>query len=96
MNDMNNPYLQRSTKCIFEYGADFQVTAVGWFVTNIKVTNIKVDMKSVRSMVHVIQENCGFLLSYKTTCNLGLIDVKTKHLWECPRVGPKWSKRILI
>ena len=47
-------------------------------------------------MVHVIQENCGFLLSYKPTCNLGLIDVKTKHVCECPRVGPIWYKSVLI
>ena len=43
-------------------------------------------MKSVQTMIHVIQGNDGPLLSYRTACNLGLIHVTVKHICDSPRV----------
>ena len=64
VNQTNNLEFQPSTRCIFAYGADSQLTVVGQFVTSIEA-----DMKSVQTMIH------GSLLSYRTACNLGLIHV---------------------
>ena len=70
VNQTSNLELQPSTRCIFAYGADSQLTVVGQFVTSTEA-----DMKSVQTMIHVIQGNNGSLLSYRTACNLGLIHV---------------------
>ena len=43
-------------------------------------------MKSVLTMIHVIQGNDGPLLSYRTACNLGIIHVNVKHICDSPRV----------
>ena len=43
-------------------------------------------MKSVHTMIHVIQGNNGSLLSYRTACHLGLIHVNVKHICDSPRV----------
>ena len=70
VNQTSNLELQPSTRCIFAYGADSQLTVIGHFVTSVEA-----DMKSVQTMIHVIQGNNGSLLSYSTACNLGLIHV---------------------
>ena len=81
VNQTNNLELQPSTRCIFAYGADSQLMVVGQFVISIEA-----DMKSVQTMIHVIQGNNGSLLSYRTACNLGLIHVNVKHICDNPRV----------
>ncbi len=81
VNQTNNLELQPSPRCIFTYGADSQLTVIGQFVTSIEA-----DMKSVQTMIHVIQGNNGSLLSYRTACNLGLIHVNVKHICDSPRV----------
>ena len=43
-------------------------------------------MKSVQTIIHVIQGNNGSLLSYRTACNLGLIHMTVKHICGRPRV----------
>ena len=43
-------------------------------------------MKSIQTIIHVIQGNNGSLLSYRTACNLGLIHVTVKHICDRPRV----------
>ena len=43
-------------------------------------------MKSVQTMIHVIQGNNGSLLSYRTACNLVCILVNVKHICESPSV----------
>ena len=40
-------------------------------------------MKSVQTIIHVIQGNNGSLLSYRTACNLGLIHVIFVIVQEC-------------
>ena len=50
------------------------------------VTSIESDMKSVQTMIHILQGNNGSLLSYRTACNLGLIHVNAKHICDSPRV----------
>ena len=77
----NNLELQPSTWCIFAYGADSQLTVIGQFVTSIEA-----DMKSVQTMIHVIQGNNSSLLSYRTACNIGLIHVNVKHICDSPKV----------
>ena len=64
--------------CIF---ADSQLTMVEEFVTSIEA-----DIKSVQTMIHVIQGNSGSLLRYSTACSLGLIHVIVKHICGGPRV----------
>ena len=81
VNQTNNLELQPSTRCIFAYGADSQLIVVGQFVISIEA-----DMKSVQTMIHVIQGNNGSLLSYRTACNLGLIHVNVKHICDNSRV----------
>ena len=79
--ETNNLELQPSTRCIFAYGADSHVTVIVQFVTSIEK-----DMLSVQTMIHVIQEKNGSLLSYRTACNLGLIHVNVKDICDSPRV----------
>ena len=81
VNQTSNLELQPSTRCIFASGADSQLTVIGEFVTSIEA-----DMKSVQTMIHVIQGNNGSLLSYRTTCNLGLIHVNVKHICDSLRL----------
>ena len=50
------------------------------------VISIEADMKSVQTMIHVIQEKNCSLLSYRTACNLGLIHVNVKHICDSTRV----------
>ena len=47
-------------------------------------TCIEYDNRSVQSRIHILKGHHGSLLSYRTACDLSLIDVKTKHLHECP------------
>ena len=81
VNQTSNLELQPSTRCIFAYGTDSQLMVIGEFVTSIEA-----DMKSVQTMIHVIQGNNGSLLSYRTACNLGCILVNVKHICDSPRV----------
>ena len=46
----NNLELEPSIRCIFAYGGDYQRTVVKEFVTSIEA-----DMKSVKTLIHVIQ-----------------------------------------
>ena len=91
VNQTSNLELQPSTRCIFAYGADSQLTVIGQFVTSIEA-----DLKSVQTMIHVIQGNNGSLLSYRTACNLGLIHVNVKHICdssrECDMLVQKYPK----
>ena len=48
---MNNLDLQLTTKCLFGYGADSQVTVLGQFVTKIKT-----EFKSVEFVINDIQK----------------------------------------
>ena len=68
---MNYLDLQPTTKCIFGYGSNSQLTVLGQFITNIET-----DLKSVKSLIHVIQGNHGSLLSYDMACNLGLVHIR--------------------
>ena len=79
VNQTNNLELQLSTRYIFAYGAASQLTLVGQFVTSMEA-----DMKSVQTMIHVIQGNNGSLLSYRTACNHGLIHVNAKYICDSP------------
>ena len=56
--------------------------------------NIETDLKSVKSMIHVIQGNHRSLLSYDTACNLGLTHVRMKHVNVCPQACDKLVKNI--
>ena len=81
VNHMYNLDLQHTTKCTFGYGANYQFTVLGQFVTNIET-----DLKSVKSVIHVIQGKHGSLLSYDTACNLGLVHIRIKYVNDCPQV----------
>ena len=81
VNHMNNLDLQPTTKCIFGYSANYQLSVLGQFVTNIEA-----DLKYVKSVIHVIQGNHGSLVSYATTFNLGLVYIRRKHINDCPQV----------
>ena len=81
VHQTSNLELPPSTRCILAYGADSQLTVAGQFVTSMEAA-----MKSVQTMIHVIQGNNGSLLSYRTACNLGLIHVNVKHICDSPRV----------
>ena len=63
--------MQTPTKRISAYG-DAQLTVLGKFPAHLCV-----EEKSVQSAIHVLKGNHDSLLSYKTACNLGLIDVNT-------------------
>ena len=60
-------------------------------------SNIETDLKSVKSLIHVMQDNHGSLLSYDTACNIGLVHVRIKHVNDCcyccgcPCPGPMWT-----
>ena len=68
--------MQTPTKRIFAYG-DAQLTVLGKFPAHLCV-----EEKSIQSAIHVLKGNHGSLLSYKTACNLGLIDVKINHVQD--------------
>ena len=84
MNDAGNLKLHPPTKLIFAYGADSQLTVVGQITTNIVFED-----RSVQSTLHVLQGDHGSLLSYKTACDLGLIDVKVRQVSDHPRLCDK-------
>ena len=67
--------LLRSTKRIFAYGSDSQLHVLGQFTADICIGT-----KHVQSTIHVIRGNHGSLLSYKTACDLGIIDVKVNQI----------------
>ena len=69
-NHMNNLELLPTTKCIFGYGSDSQLT----------------DLKCAKSVVHVILGNHGSFLRYSTACNASLAHDKIKHVGDCPHV----------
>ena len=81
VNQTSNLELRPSTRCIFAYGADSQLTVIGKFVTSIEA-----DMKLVQTMIHVIKGNNGSLLSYRRAFNLCLIHVNVKRICDCPSV----------
>ncbi len=81
INHACNLKLHPPTKRIFAYGAESQLTVIGQFTTNIKF-----EKRSVRSTIHILQGNHGSLLSYRTACDLGLVDVKIKQVRDCPQV----------
>ena len=64
-----------STKRIFAYGSDSQLHVLGQFTADIHVGT-----KHIQSTIHVIRGNHGSLLSYKSACDLGIIDVKVNQI----------------
>ena len=82
LNKKSVTQMQAPTKRIFAYGADAQLTVLGHFPAHLCVGE-----KSVQSAIHVLKGNHGSLLSYKTACNLGLIDIKINHVQDHSHVG---------
>ena len=63
--------LESSAKCVFAYGSKSQLSIVGKFEADLTFKK-----KQMQSTIHVLKGNHGSLLSYKTACYMGLIDLK--------------------
>ena len=67
--------LQPTTKRLFAYGSDSQLTILGKFDATIAFKD-----KYKDTTIHVIQENHGSLPSYKTVIDLGILDLHVNHV----------------
>ena len=69
--------LQPTTKCLFAYGSDSQLTLLGKFDATITFKD-----KLKVTTIHVIQGNHGSLLSYKTAMDLSILDLHVNHVLD--------------
>ena len=67
--------LQSTTKRLFAYGSDSQLTILGKFDATIAFKD-----KYKDTTIHVVQGNHGSLLSYKTAMDLGILDLHVNHV----------------
>ena len=67
--------LQPTTKRLFAYGSDSQLTILGKFDTTIAFKD-----KYKDTTIHVVQGSHGSLLSYKTAMDLGILDLHVNHV----------------
>ena len=67
--------LQPTTKRLFAYGSDSQLTILGKFDATIAFKD-----KYKDTTIHVVQGSHGSLLSYKTAMDLGILDLHVNHV----------------
>ena len=67
--------LQPTTKRLFAYGSDSQLTLLGKFDATITSKD-----KHKVTTIHVVQGNHGSLLSYMTAMDLGILDFHVNHV----------------
>ena len=67
--------LQPTTKRLFAYVSDSQLTILGKFDATIAFKD-----KHKSTTIHVVQGNHGSLLSYKTAMDLGILDLHVNHV----------------
>ena len=71
--------LQPTTKRLFAYGSDSQLTILGKFDATIAFKD-KYKDKYKDTTIHVVQGSHGSLLSYKTAMDLGILDLHVNHV----------------
>ena len=77
IHQIEDTELQPTTKCLFAYGSDSQLTLLGKFDATITFKD-----KHKVTTIHVTQGNHGSLLSYKTAMDLGILDLHVNHVLD--------------
>ena len=67
--------LQATTKRLFVYGSKLQLNVLGRFDATIAFKD-----SNKASTIHVVQGSHGSLLTYKTTTELGIVDIRVYHI----------------